>query len=216
MFFKNKKHPSTEAWRRYTAYSFQPGRKTSLDLLSFCVIDIETTGFKNNDEIVTVGALHITADAINLQQVLDQKYPHIQKGAEEIHEEMKASGTTKSKQKLLEELLDFIGNRIVVGHHIGFDLSRLNREIHQNFGGKLKNPSLDTLSLAQRLEPERYYRSTGDEHLLSLDKLAEYLDVDIENRHTALGDAFITACVFQKLIARMKKRGITNWGSLRK
>jgi DNA polymerase-3 subunit epsilon len=47
---------------------------------------------------------------------------------------------------------------------------------------------------------------TQDLH--SLDSIAERLELHIEGRHTALGDAVVTAQIFLALITLLEERGI--------
>ena len=43
-----------------------------------------------------------------------------------------------------------------------------------------------------------------------MDELCDQFKISKTDRHTALGDAYLTAQVFQKLIAKLKARGIKN------
>ena len=67
-------------------------------------------------------------------------------------------------------------------------------------GISFNNPVLDTLLLSAVVHP------TQDLH--SLDSIAERLELHIEGRHTALGDAVVTAQIFLALITLLEERGI--------
>ncbi|MFZ1752761.1 MAG: exonuclease domain-containing protein, partial [Caldilineaceae bacterium] len=62
------------------------------------------------------------------------------------------------------------------------------------------NPVLDTLLLSAVAHPDR------DDH--SMEAIAARLGVNMVGRHTALGDALVTAEIFVKLLPLLKQKGI--------
>lgn len=86
-----------------------------------------------------------------------------------------------------EELQDFLGDAVLVGHNLSFDLGYL-----QNQGLTLKNKYLDTLEVAQTLLP------LADSH--SLEYLAESLGVLKGVSHRALADSQNTAQVLAAVL----------------
>ena len=120
-----------------------------------------------------------------------------------------------SLEVFTESVLNFIGNSVVVGHHVGFDLEMLMK-IFREFGlKKFPNPILDTMSLAIRLDhgPLADINQINREDY-SLDRLCSRFDIETDDRHTAAGDAFLTAQLLIKLLAIAKKKGITSAGKL--
>jgi DNA polymerase-3 subunit epsilon len=92
---------------------------------------------------------------------------------------------------------------VIVGHNIGFDLAMLEREcalLDQPF---VPPPTLDTLLLAGLLLPD-----IGE---LNLDNVAATLGVDIHGRHTALGDALVTAEIYVRMIPLLQANGIETY-----
>jgi DNA polymerase-3 subunit epsilon len=65
---------------------------------------------------------------------------------------------------------------------------------------RLKNPWLDTMLL--------YHAASGRVGHYSLDEVATSLNIGLENRHTAIGDARITASLFNTLVDRLKAAAI--------
>ena len=94
----------------------------------------------------------------------------------------------------------FLGQAVVIGHTVGFDLAVLKRECDLA-GLPWKRPrTLDTRLLAQIAAPELAGHA--------LEKLAAWLGVDAVARHSALGDAITTARVFLALVPKLRGHGI--------
>ena len=177
----------------------------------FVVLDTETTGLEKEDNIVSIGAVLLENGQIDPSNVLDQTLPSISTTNHEeaiaIHEIIGADyGDTKEQ---IREFLEYIKNRIIVGHHIQFDIQKVNQWISEKYPGfSLKNKFIDTAHLAKRIHREELERQVGGSHFLGLDSLCKLYDIPIENRHTSLGDAFITALLFLKLVDKLEKRGV--------
>jgi DNA polymerase-3 subunit epsilon/CBS domain-containing protein len=94
----------------------------------------------------------------------------------------------------------FLGQALVIGHAVGFDLAVLKRECDLA-GLPWRRPrTLDTRQLAQIAAPEL----AG----YSLDELADWTGVDLVDRHSALGDAITSARVFLALVPKLRDHGI--------
>lgn len=95
---------------------------------------------------------------------------------------------------------DFAGDHLILGYSLGFDLAVLKTE-HERAGRPWKAPrALDVRELVRVLNPP-----LPD---FSLDKIAAWLGVDVEGRHTALGDAFVTGEILLALLPRLREAGI--------
>ncbi len=96
----------------------------------------------------------------------------------------------------------------MVAHHAGFDIGMVNEALTRMGLPKLKNKVLDTVNL---------YRGTriisnliNREKSYSLDEIAETYNIDIKDRHTAAGDAFITAIAFLTILGKLSTDGKMN------
>jgi DNA polymerase-3 subunit epsilon/CBS domain-containing protein len=94
----------------------------------------------------------------------------------------------------------FLGQAVVIGHSVGFDLAVLKRECDLAGLPWIRPRTLDTRLLAQIAAPEL----AG----YALEQLAAWLGVDAVDRHSALGDATTTARVFLALVPKLRGHGI--------
>ena len=72
------------------------------------------------------------------------------------------------------------------------------------------NKTYDTVNLAKRVDTHFSQPGLFNNKELSLESLCERYAVEINDRHTAMGDAMATALLFIKLIKKLEKRGIKN------
>lgn len=172
---------------------------------AFVALDLETTGLDvRRDRVVQIGAVRldgfaIAADAPFLRLV-DPQQP-IPPLATRIHgiADADVAGAPPIAQALAE-LADFIGDAVVIGHAIAFDLAVLRFEAAR-VGIAWREPrGLDVGLLAAGLD-RRFAEP-------SLEDLAAAAGVVIEGRHTALGDARACAEVFAALAPRWAEAGL--------
>ena len=109
--------------------------------------------------------------------------------------------------------MDYCGNSIIVGHHIGFDMAILNAIAKKLVSDELRNKTIDTASMSIRIEQVRsdYYFQQQD---YSLDALTSRYQIPTNDRHTAAGDAYMTAILFLKLLTLLQKKGVNTLGKL--
>lgn len=187
--------------------------------LRFAVLDTETTGLDTKkDYVVSFGAIAVKDYRMLVNQSIETYLdaPMQKEASLKVHEILYPVGVTPLKD-FAEDLLKFVGNDIIVGHYIGFDLEILEK-ILINFGLKsLLNPVIDTHGLAIRLEKGPHYDSRmGKPGEYSLDALCERYGIALDDRHTAAGDAFLTAQLLMKLLKLAEKKGIKDFGELMK
>lgn len=201
--------------QKYLSRDFKYDANMPVKDLVFAVIDAETTGLKKSDQLITLGGVIVHQDAIDLAHILDQKYIHKEATeASEIHGELPENQSV-DLDEYFKQLLEFLSNKIIVGHHISFDISKINQAISAKYPGfVLNNKILDTFQMMVRLNREKYERQVGGRSALNLDEICKEFGIAVENRHTALGDAFMTAQVLMFLLTRLEARGVKHAADL--
>ncbi|MCZ6631217.1 MAG: DEDD exonuclease domain-containing protein, partial [Actinobacteria bacterium] len=193
--------------------AFQPSfddLSTPLFDVTFCVLDLETTGVSPaNCEITEIGAVKYKGGELvgSFQTLVDpgQAIPPSITFLTGITHAMVLDAPRI--ESALPVFLEFIGVAIVVGHNVRFDLSFLNAAATRLGYGRLENKSVDTAALARRLiRPE--VRN------LRLQTLADHFRSPVKPVHRALDDARATAHVLHGLLERVGSLGVTNLDDL--
>ncbi|WP_149275499.1 3'-5' exonuclease [Pareuzebyella sediminis] len=205
--FKKKKINYPVFWTDYEA-SFKEPLPDNLNELRFVVLDTETTGLNiKEDRILSIGALSLRGNTIAVNQIFEvylyQHFYHAENVA--IHGILREETNDRiTELEALMQFLSFIGNSVLVAHHAGFDRTMLNEALKRHGMPKLKNKVLDTSILYRETLIASPLLQKRDHY--SLDELADKFDISKKDRHTALGDAYITAIAFLKILEKLKSR----------
>ncbi len=180
--------------------------------LAYTVFDTETTGLNpsQGDEIIQIGAARIVNHKLLKQecfeQLVDPRRP-IPPETVPIHgiqPEMVVGQPTI--EQVLPAFHTFAQDTVLVAHNAAFD-RRFLPLTEQQTGVRFDHPVLDTLLLSAVVHPN------PDSH--RLEALAERFNITIVGRHTAMGDAMVTAEVFLRLIPLLAEKGIHTLGQAR-
>jgi DNA polymerase-3 subunit epsilon len=183
-----------------------------LSELAYTVFDTETTGLNpsQGDEIIQIGAARIVNNKLlrqeSFEQLVDPKrsIPAASIPIHGIQPEMVRGQPTIDQ--VLPAFHAFAQDTVLVAHNAAFDMRFLQLKQAQA-GLAFDHPVLDTLLLSAVVHPNQ------DSH--RLEALAERFNVTIVGRHTALGDAMVTAEVFLKLVPLLAEKGIHTLGEAR-
>lgn len=178
----------------------------SIESTRFVVLDTETTGFNyTDDRILCIGAIVLENGVIDLQNVfehyIDQE--HFDKSSVQIHGIIRSDVLDhKSEIEVLQLFIDYLGDSVIVAHHTKFDVTMINNALERNGLPKLANKCLDTAVLYKRTLIKSNLLQHKDHY--TLDDLADKFDISKKDRHTAVGDAYITAIAFLKILKKLK------------
>lgn len=217
-FFSEQKNPKWDFIETYEA-GFEkkiPGLRP-ISQLSFVVLDTETTGLDHKkDDILSFGAVKVKGYRFSLVDSLELYLESSIQNPEaiQVHEILQQRNTVP-QEVFARKFLEFVGQDILVGHHVGFDWAMLEKACKPFGLKKLLNPVLDTHQLAIRLEKGPHFDSSmGIPGEYTLDNLCERYGIALDDRHTAAGDAFLTAQLLMKLLKKAEGKGIKDFASL--
>ncbi|MES2576619.1 MAG: 3'-5' exonuclease [Bacteroidota bacterium] len=179
-----------------------------IDAVRFVVLDTETTGFDyTTDRILCIGAIVLQNNTIPINGSFEVyiQQEHYDQATAKIHGILKEFVIDRPTElEALQQFLDFLGDSIIIAHHTIFDITMINKALERNGLPELKNKTLDTAVLYKKtllvsnlLERKENY---------SLDELADKFDISKKDRHTAMGDAYITAIAFLKILNKLRER----------
>lgn len=185
---------------------------TPLASLAYTVFDTETTGLQPSagDEIIQIGAVRIVNGRLlrheNIDQIIDPRRPLRPEGIpiHGITEEMVRGQPTIAT--ILPQFHAFCEGTVLVAHNAAFDMRFLQLK-EDRLGIRFTQPVLDTLLLSAVIHPNQ------ESH--KLEAIAERLGITIIGRHTALGDAIVTAEVFLRMLPALADMGIHTLGQAR-
>ncbi len=170
-----------------------------MSCLDFVALDVETTGLdEKRNEITEIGIVRFR------KGVLVAEYSSLVKPKEKISEYVSnMTGITNEMvshapdfEEVVQEMLEFIGDDLVVGHNIKFDIGMLDQALIRIDKPVLGNVVLDTLDIVSILNP------TGSSFKLS--HLAKVYGVLEENVHRAKDDSLMTANLYLRLVEEIK------------
>ncbi|MEP6802991.1 MAG: 3'-5' exonuclease [Flavobacterium sp.] len=192
-WIKNISKEYPDFWKDYlTKFETKPNR--------FVVVSTETSGLNpNKDVILSLGAFSVIDDSIiikdNFEDVLLQ-YKFLQDNGLSNEFIIESKMIKMPEPDAIEAFVNFIGNAVLVGHHINFDIEMLNAALERLDCGRLKNEALDI---------DMMYRKLTDinDKQFSLDDLSEIYKIPKSDRNSSSEDAYKIALLFLKLKSRL-------------
>ena len=168
----------------------------------FVVVDVETTGLKPRYHRITEVAIirhaedgerMVWSTLVNPERSIPSQISRL------TGIDNQQVATAPRFASIAQTVLDLIGDQLIVGHNVEFDIGFLNAELNRCGKQRIVNQSLDTLALADALLP--------DLRRLSLPDVARHLGVSQTQAHRAVADAEATLAVLTKLRAQAERDG---------
>ena len=206
-FFKKNKYP--EFWQEHIDKVKNSTKYTNYEDIRFVAIDTETTGFHyENDRILSIGAVAIKNNKIIVSDSFEVyiKQEVFNNETVKIHGIRKNGNEEKvSEEEAVKQFVEYLDDAVIVAHHTKFDVTMINVALRRMHLGALRSKQLDTNFIHRKLSSEDLNIKS-----FSLDKLCEIYNVRMHDRHTASGDALITAYIFLKLTNKYQKNNALN------
>lgn len=177
--------------------------------IQLAFLDVETTGFspKKGDRIVEVAIITTDWEGNVKDRFETLINPLREVSGTEIHQltaELLKEAPTFSQA--VDDILFLLRDKMVVGHNLTFDLRFLEAEIERHYRKSLQFEGLCTLQLSKTLFPTLPLRR--------LDALCEFLDIELVQSHSALGDCEATKELFFRMQLLTGGNPIFDWANL--
>ena len=188
----NKEYP--DFWKSYLAKFESKSNR-------YVVLSTETTGLNpKRDVILSFGAVAVVNDIIRIGDnfevvILQYKYLHDNGLSNEFLIESKLSKL--AEHQAMQALVEYIGNAVLVGHRIHFDIEMINDVLEKMECGKLKNEALDIEIMHQKL-------IDITNKSFSLEDLIKHYKLPLNEKDSASDDAYSIALLFLKLKSRLR------------
>ena len=168
---------------------------------TYCVLDLETTGFSAVTEKITeVGIMKVkngeVIDKFSCFVNPEKPIPPRVVEVTNITDDMVKDAETIDK--VFPKILEFIKGSVLVAHNAGFDIGFLKQNA-KTLGYEFDYTYVDTLQLAKNLFPD--YKK------YKLGKIAENLGIKVLVAHRALDDVDTTVKVLNVMMDILKERG---------
>ncbi|HKI78967.1 MAG TPA: exonuclease domain-containing protein [Ignavibacteriaceae bacterium] len=180
--------------------------QTPLEEAEFCVVDTETTGLSpRSNNIIEIGLVKISR-----LKVVETYHSMINPGRSIPYFITNLTGISDDDvydapffEDIAEEIIEFIGEKVIAAHNLSFDKSFLRYEF-RSVGKELPtNSEVCTLKLARKLYPALKSKSLGS--------VCSHLKLKNSGAHRALSDAEVTGKALIKMIKEAKKKHNINY-----
>ncbi len=178
--------------------------------VTFCVIDLETTG----GAPATCGITEIGAVKLRGGECLGTFQTLVNPRATIPPEITVLTGITQAMvlpapriESVLPTLLEFLGDAVIVGHNVRFDVAFLDAALERDGRPRLTNRRVDTVALARRLVRDEVPNCR-------LGTLADRFRLPHRPSHRALDDALATGDLLHVLLERVGRLGVTGLDDL--
>ncbi|MGI6608197.1 MAG: PolC-type DNA polymerase III [Erysipelotrichaceae bacterium] len=164
----------------------------------YCVLDLETTGLSTRyDHIIEFGAVIVKKNTITEERLQLFVKPPVDLPAFIITKTNITNEMLKTAlpiEKVIDKIVNFIGDRVIVAHNADFDFNFINDNLIKLNREPLKNICLDTLNLARETVKDRKYYRLG--------VIANYFGVEYDDNvaHRADYDAEVLANILVRML----------------
>lgn len=188
----NKDYP--EFWKEYLSKFEKKSNR-------FVVISTETSGLDTEtDVILSIGAIAIEENAVVIGDafevvLLQYVYNHDNGISNDFIIESKQPKSLEPQA--IQAFVEYLGNAVLIGHRVDFDVEIINNALEKLKCGKIKNEALDIEVMYRK------WKELSDDKEFSLDELSTLFKIETSDRISASEDAYTIALLFLKLKSRL-------------
>lgn len=189
-------------WRR--------GAAPEVDDARWVVLDVESSGLDpRHDRLLALAAIAVRRDGDGLRLSLGDSFEALIRQPEETPVDkanilvhgigVGAQRGGGEPPRVLEAFEGWVGRSPLIGFHVAFDETLIQRAMRAALGRQLHGPWIDLADVARVVQPELPARS--------LDEWMDALGVHCALRHQASADTLATAELLLKLWPRVRAQG---------
>jgi len=200
--------------RKYSETNrYRLSKQASWENFRFVCVDTESTGFDaRRDKLVSLAGVGLCQGEICLWDqisiVVPVAYNTSSVTVHGITRDVASGGI--EEPEALGQFLEWISDGVIVGHHISHDLTMLNIACQKHFEISVTNVCVDTLEALLAVKKSGGFAGLEVPPSGSLDALCELFKIVPHDRHTALGDAFLTSQVMLRILKEAGKLDLWN------
>ena len=179
----------------------RPGKGKNKLILpnDYVVIDIETTGLSPElDDIIEVAGVRYK-NGEKVDEFSSLVKPPREDGEEYVWSYItELTGITNEMledapmlSEVIPKFYSFIGDSVLVGHNVNFDINFLYDEFFKIVSKPLTNDFVDTMRMSRRVHPEEKHHRLKD--------LVKRYNITQENAHRALDDCEVTKEIYDSI-----------------
>jgi DNA polymerase-3 subunit epsilon len=187
-WLKNKKYP--EFWKTYL-------QKQEEKSTRYVTLSVQATGLNpSKDVILTIGAVGIQNNQLVIKDafeivLLQYIYNHDNGFSNEFIIESTISKSAEAEG--IEQLIAFLGNAIIIGYRVDFDIEMLNEALAKLNCGTLKNEALDLEIMFKK------WKESSDDKKFSVNEIVQALKLPEYNIDSTMEEAYTMGLCFLKL-----------------
>lgn len=171
----------------------------------YVMLDTETTGFSVEwDSMIEIGALKVQngeiIDTFETFVKLDEELPEFITELTGITDAMLIDAP--APQEAVKAFLDFLGDDMIVGYNVKFDINFIQEDLKRYFGQEMNNDYIDCMRIARKLFPDEKHHRLKD--------MRKLFGIIADKEHRASHDCIATKAVFEKL----REVAIDKYGSI--
>ncbi len=170
------------------------GNKLEKNIDDYTIVDIETTGLSpTNNKIIEIAAIKVKDS-----KVIDTFQKLVNPNENINYFITKLTGITNNMVKtaddienVIQEFHEFLGDSVIIGHNVNFDINFLYHNLYNTNGKHLSNDYIDTMYLGRKVVPglSNY----------KLESLTNHFNISYNGAHRALNDCMFTYECYEKM-----------------